>query len=178
MVQTPERFTDMLTGGHPNSLGRTEEVVALIEGDPTRLAELYECYQSDDAVVRLRVSNAFKRLCKSHPEWLVPYLDRFINELSELDQPSAQWTLAQLLGMLASRMTPVQHTAAVTVMRRNLEHCSDWIVLSQTAGVLAEWAQHDPMMKRWLEPQLVRLSRDSRRSVAGKARKSLAILKQ
>jgi|GEM_PF-4906833 len=39
-----ETFETMLTGGHHNSLGRTEEVVDLVLADETRLEELYNCY--------------------------------------------------------------------------------------------------------------------------------------
>lgn len=49
-------FEEMLTGGHPNSLGRTVEVVDAVLADRARLARLYACYFSDDEVVRLRTS--------------------------------------------------------------------------------------------------------------------------
>ena len=52
----------MLTGGHPSSLGRTVEVVETVLDNPERLAELYNCYFTIDEVVRLRTSNAMKRL--------------------------------------------------------------------------------------------------------------------
>lgn len=57
-----ERFEAMLSGGHPNSLGRTVEVVAKVLERPERFEELFRCYQSDDAVVRLRTSSAMKRV--------------------------------------------------------------------------------------------------------------------
>ena len=37
-------FETMLSGGHPNSLGRTVEVVAAVLDDPARLDELFSCY--------------------------------------------------------------------------------------------------------------------------------------
>ena len=77
-------FEDMLTGGHPNSLGRTVEVVEIVLADRARLGELYACYQSDDAVVRLRTSNALKRISREQPEWLVPLIDGFLTEIAEL----------------------------------------------------------------------------------------------
>ena len=36
-----ERFEEMLAGGHPNSLGRTVEVVDAVLAKPSRLSELY-----------------------------------------------------------------------------------------------------------------------------------------
>lgn len=66
-----ESFEELLTGGHPNSLGNTIEVVEIVMREPARLEELYECYSSPDAAARLRTSNALKRIARKNPEWLV-----------------------------------------------------------------------------------------------------------
>ncbi|MEM7722613.1 MAG: hypothetical protein AAF376_09580 [Pseudomonadota bacterium] len=108
LTHMTERFETMLTGGHPNSLGRTIEVVELVLAQPNRFEELFACYRSDDAVVRLRVSNAMKRVEAEAHHLLVPYVDRFIAEIGALDQASAQWTLAQLFGRLSQDMTEPQ----------------------------------------------------------------------
>ena len=166
-----ESFAKMLTGGHPNSLGRTIEVVDITLADQARLAELYQCYFESDAVVRLRTSSAFKRVCKAQPEWLVPYIDRFITEISQLDQASAQWTLAELYSDLESYMSQEQRQQAKAVLRHNLVHNDDWIVLNRTRQTLSEWAATDSELHAWLEPQLRRLGNDSRKSVAKRAKK-------
>jgi hypothetical protein len=69
---TSESFEEMLTGGHPNSLGRTIEVVDMVLANSTRLLDLYNCYFSADEIVRLRTSNAIKRISLENPEWLIP----------------------------------------------------------------------------------------------------------
>ncbi len=171
-----DRFSEMLTGGHPNSLGRTEEVVSQVLRDKARLSELYDCYFEDDEVVRLRTSSAFKRIAKQQPDWLVSYVDRFTSDVAEIDQASKQWTLAQLFGLLVTQMTPTQRAAAVKVMQRNLERSQDWIVLNLTMQTLAVWATTDTRQAQWLVPQLKKLSSDSRKSVAKRARKLLARL--
>ena len=91
-----ERFEDMLTGGHPNSLGRTIEVVEAVLADEARMEELFGCYGSADEVVRLRVSNAMRRVQAERPDLIVPFIDRLIEEIGALDQASAQWTLPKL----------------------------------------------------------------------------------
>lgn len=171
-----ETFEDMLTGGHPNSLGRTIEVVDLVLSDPARFPDLFGCYLSEDAVVRLRTSNAMKRVAADRPDMLVPYLDRFITEIGALDKASAQWTLAQLFDRLVSDMTEAQLHAATDLMKRNLETYDDWIVLNATVETLATWAENDKNLANWLRPHLERLASDPRRSVATRARKKLAAL--
>lgn len=87
-------FEQRLTGGHPNSLGNTVAVVEAVLDQPELFNELFNCYFSHDEVVRLRTSNAMKRICKANKSLLLPYLDRFLTEISQIDQPSTQWTLA------------------------------------------------------------------------------------
>ena len=166
-----ESFEDMLTGGHPNSLGRTLEVVEAVLAQPALLEELYQCYFSDDEIVRLRVSSAMKRVCIAHQDWMFPYLDRLIVEISQINQASTQWTLALLYGMLEADMTPTQKQGALKVMQSNLKMGHDWIVLNNTMATLTEWAKSDQTLRAWLLPHLERLSGDSRQSVMARAKK-------
>ena len=61
-------FEQSLKGGHPNSLGNTLEVVDAVLGNTDKMEDLFLCYQSDDETVRLRTSNAFKRIFRAKPE--------------------------------------------------------------------------------------------------------------
>lgn len=172
----PEPFQDMLTGGHPNSLGRTIEVVETVLANPERFPELFDCYGSDDEVVRLRTSNAMKRVEAARRDLLLPYVDRFIEEIGALNQPSAQWTLATLFGRLKDGLTPRQHAGALSILKRNLAEHQDWIVLNTTIETLSNWAQTDEALKSWLQPHLERLAKDTRKSVSGRATKALTAL--
>jgi len=164
-----EPFEVMLTGGHPNSLGRTVEVVDLILTDQAKLEELYQCYFSDDEVVRLRVSNAFKRIWRENPEWVVPYIDCFISTISQIDQDSARWTTAQLFLELQKYLSDEQREQALAILKTYLSESKDWIVLNNTIDTLGTWAKKDGDLKAWLRPHLKCLAKDSRKSVAKKA---------
>ena len=175
-----ESFEKQLTGGHPNSLGNTVAVVDQIFADPARLAELYDCYFSDDPVVRLRVSNAMKRICKEQPDWLVPYVPRFLEEISTIDQASTQWTFAQLFQSLTSRLSDEQREAATNIIWRNLQQSDDWIVLNTSMVTLTDWVKKfgDNAWRERLQQRLGVLSKDSRKSVAGRAAKMLKLLEK
>jgi len=173
-----EPFEAMLTGGHPNSLGRTIEVVELVLASPARFQELFECYRSADETVRLRTSNAMKRVEAERHDLLVPYIDQFIQEIGRLDQDSAQWTLAQLFDQLKDDLNPAQHAGAVEVMKRNIAERDDWIVLNATIETLSSWAEKDEGLKGWLLPHLKRLASDERKSVSKRASKKLKTLGQ
>ena len=169
-------FEERLTGEHPNSLGNTVEIVEEVFNDHQRFNELFLCYFSTNATVRLRTSNAMKRICNETPELLVPYIDRFTTEIAAIDQASTQWTLANLFNSLKSRMTQAQIEKAQHVMQCNLEKHNDWIVLNETMKTLAVWAKTDDQLTQWLIPQLQHLELDKRKSVSGRAQKLLATL--
>ena len=171
-----ESFEDMLKGGHSNSLGRTVEVVEEVLKENGRFDELFGCYFSDDEVVRLRVSNAMKRIAKAQKELLIPYMDRLLEEISKIDQASAQWTLSQLFLIYQKDLNSIQKAKAQFIMMNNIEHHNDWIVLSQTTETLTKWAKKDLGLQAWLMPHLERLAHDPRKSVAKKANKALETL--
>lgn len=166
-------FEKRLQGGHPNSLGNTVEIVEEVLADHQLFDELFNCYFSQDEVVRLRTSNAMKRIGKEEQSLLVLYIDQFLTEIARIDQASTQWTLAQLFDLLEKELTDTQREQAKNIMKNNLENHEDWIVLNQTMATLAKWAKKDTELKHWILPQLKRLSGDSRKSVAGRANKMM-----
>ena len=85
-------FEKSLKGDHPNSLGNTLEVVDEVPGNTDTMEDLFLCYQSNDETVRLRTSNAFKRIFRAKPELFKQWKKRFIKEVAEIDHHSAKWT--------------------------------------------------------------------------------------
>jgi len=171
-----EPFELMLTGGHPNSLGRTVEVVDIVMANNSELEQLFQCYFSEDEVVRLRTSNAMKRLWRADANLIVPYVDRFLDDVAEIDQASAQWTFAQLFSELNKHITDEQRERAMIVIKRNLEKSNDWIVLNNSMETLGKWAKKDADLKDWLLPHIQRLMQDDRRSISGRATKLMTKL--
>ncbi len=169
-----ESFETMLTGGHPNSLGRTLEVVDAVLADRKKLEELYGTYFSEDEVVRLRVSSAMKRVTTAHPDWTMDFMDGLHSDIAAIDQASTQWTLALLFDLTKDLQSEGQRARSVDIMKRNLVEHDDWIVLNNTMQVLFDWSKDDSKLRRWLKPHLKRLTGESRKSVAGRATKLLA----
>ena len=172
-----ESIESRLSGGHHNSLGNTEEVVADVLKHPELFEELFNCYQSKDEVVRLRVSSAMKRICKADKTMILPYLDRFQNEIAKIDQASTQWTLAQLFDWLKKDLSERQLGKAKEIMMNNVANHDDWIVLNLSMDTLSKWAKKDEGLKSELIPHLERIKNDPRKSVSKKALRSLGLLK-
>ena len=173
-----DEFEQMLTGGHPNSLGRTVEVVDAVLADRSQLRALFACYFSNDEIVRLRVSSAMKRVTIAQPEWTIEFMDQLQSEVAAIDQASTQWTLALLFDLTKDLQTPAQQTRSVEIMQGNLAHHDDWIVLNNSMQVLHDWSIDDPALADWLAPHLERLTHDRRKSVAARSTKLLAAAKR
>lgn len=169
-------FVGMLRGGHPNSLGRTQEVVDMVLADHGRLEELFAAIADPDVLVRLRVGDALEKVCRTRPDWFVPHVERILSVLGPIDQPSVQWHVAQMLQHLRNDLSGDQGQRATELLQRNLAGSTDWIVLNVTMDVLTQWASQDTTLVDWLTPQLERLSHDSRKSVANRASRRLVEL--
>jgi hypothetical protein len=144
-------------------------VVDLVLAEPARLAELFAAINDSDEVVRLRVGDALEKVCRGQPEWFLPYVDRLLDDIGQIEQPSVQWHVAQMLHQLRGGLSEDQARRSTELLQRNLATSSDWIVLNVTMDILAGWAQHDADLATWLVPELARLQNDPRRSVAKRA---------
>jgi hypothetical protein len=176
ITKTLNNFETALTGGHPNSLGNTVSVVQEILQNPKRIQELFDCYFSTDEIVRLRVSNAFKRIAKEKPELVVPFLDQFITKISKINQASTQWTFAQLFIILDKFVTDKQRQEVMQILKNNLINYTDWIVLNFTMEALLSYCKKYSELKSWLKPHLEKLAKDSRKSVANRTTKYLKLV--
>ncbi|MTB53392.1 hypothetical protein [Lewinella sp. W8] len=169
-------YEKRLSGGHPNSLGNTIEVVEEVLQHPDRLEALYRCYFSEDEVVRLRVSNAMKRIAQANRPLLLPYLQGLLDDVSQIEQASTKWTLAQLFQCYTTDLTPRQLARATSILQHNLESCDDWIVQNHSLQTLAEWSVHQPELRAWLLPRLKERLKEPRKSVRRRAEKLLTFL--
>ena len=133
-----ETFADILAVGKINSLGRADEVVASVLHDKPRLEELYLCLFQDDAWLRMRAIDSIEKVCREHPEWLEPYIDRLFDEFGDNQQPSIQWHIAQMI--IQVKLSPAQEKRVILWLVDRLEDPNvDWIVAANSMTSLAEF---------------------------------------
>lgn len=144
--------------------------------DRALLSELFTAIADPDELVRLRVGDALEKVCREQPGWFVAHVDRLLSDLGQIDQPSVQWHVAQMLHHLRGDLSDSQAQQATELLQRNLSTSTDWIVLNVTMDVLTEWANRDAPLANWLVSELERLRHDHRKSVAQRASKRLAEL--
>ena len=136
-----ESFDNMLLdGGHKNSLGKVPEVITTVLADRNRLPELYNCLFDDDAWVRMRAADALEKICREHPDWIVPYIDKIQTELSASTQPSIQWHIAQIYRQVP--LTDAQRQSALQWLTERLQTTEvDWIVAANAMDTLVAFTK-------------------------------------
>lgn len=159
---------ESLSGGNPRTLHNVESVVALVLAEPDRLDELIRCVlDSDDEIVRMRASDALEKVCRERPSLLQPHA-ALLGAMSQIDQPSVQWHVAQMLGHI--HITARQRVRAAVILRRNLDESSDWIVLNWSLQTLAELARTDTDLIEPLREYLRDFEHSSYKSLVKRAR--------
>jgi hypothetical protein len=135
-----ESFEAMLSTGKPNSLGRVNEVLDIVLSDRERLEELYKVIFCDSAWTRMRAVDAFEKIGREHPDWLIPYIDRIQSELATSSQPSIQWHMAQLYKQID--LNDIQIQKAILWLEKLLSTTDvDWIVSANAMETLAHFTR-------------------------------------
>lgn len=147
-------FAAMLAeDGKKNSLGRANEVVEIVLNDPSRLNELYQTSFEADAWVRMRAIDAFEKICRVHPNWIKPYIDKIQAELSNSPQSSIQWHIAQIYTQV--ELTQSQRNYAINWLKTILASKeADWIVAANAMDALAHFTRQGFAYKSDLQAAL------------------------
>jgi hypothetical protein len=165
------QISEMLTGGDPRSLGKTDQVVKLVLSHPERLEELFDCVFHPDEVVRMRAGDALEKVCCQEPKWFEPFKERLLNEVSGINQASVKWHLAQMFGEIT--MSLAEKERAVNIMLHNLETSGDWIVINLTLESLAKFARENVLNHDEFVSLLKKHQQSPYKSVASRANKLL-----
>lgn len=136
-----QSFAELLTvGGKTNSLGKAPVVVNAVLQDKARLEELYHCMFHDDAWARMRAADSLEKICRVHPEWLAPYIDRILSDFSANSQPSIQWHMAQIFNEVP--LLPAQQQKIAAWLKNLLASSNiDWIVATNATITVAAFAK-------------------------------------
>lgn len=161
--------TTLRVGGNTNSLGKTHQVIREVLQDKHHLDELYRCMFSDDAWIRMRAADAFEKVCREHPEWITPYIDRLQADLSDANQQaSIKWHLAQIYSQAA--LTPSQTSKAIAWLKAMLSSPDiDWIVAAESMKALAYFTNKGAFSKQQLLDLLAVQCTHASKSVVKKA---------
>ena len=169
-----ENIIRALKGGDRRSIGRSNQVVALVRQTPTLFPALIDCMYHEDEVVRMRAADAAEKLTLTNPEWLRPFKGQLLKLATETMQQELRWHLAQLLPRL--ELSKKDRARVVAIFRRYLEDHSQ-IVKTFTMQGLADLTRQDPSLMNLVRPLLASLTKTGSASMKSRGRRLLAKLR-
>jgi len=139
----------MLQGGDRRSIGRSNEVVALVSDKPELFDILISGMSLSDPLVSMRCADAAEKVTVLHPDYLLPYKHTLIEELSRIEQKEVRWHVAAMLARL-----PLSENEQQRVVDILLSYTNDRSSIVKTIAMqaLAELAMRD----KKLRPQVLR----------------------
>jgi len=172
--RTRDRILDKLTGGDRRSIGRSAEVVADLERDPTLLGAVVAGIMHADPLVRMRAADAVEKFTAARPELLQPFKRQLLGPIAAVDQQEVRWHVAQMLPRL--RCTPRELGVALAILHGYLADQSA-IVRTMSMHALADFAARDPALCAEIMPLLEGLTRTGTPAMRRRGRKLLRRLK-
>jgi hypothetical protein len=171
-----ETFAQIFSvGGKSNSLGRTDEVIAVVLQDPRLTEELYACLFNSDPWVRMRAADALEKVCRHHPDWLSPFIPRIQQELAQQTQPSIQWHIAQIYAQV--QLSGAQKRVAIDWLKSLLSTTNiDWIVAANAMETLMQFTKEGAFPLRDMTALIAIQQKHASKSVVRRATKLLATL--
>lgn len=172
MADATAPYTRLLSGGDPRALHNVDLAVTQVLADPAEVESLFESVFAEDEVVRMRAADALEKVCAERPDLLTALVPRMLTEMAGVDQPSVQWHLAQILGVVD--LDESEQESATELLFSYLERSDDWIVANHTLATLAVFARRDPLLRGRFRAALVAREHSRHKSVANRVRKLLA----
>jgi len=160
----------MLGGGDRRSIGRSNQVVAVIRRQPALFPALLDGMHHADERVRMRAADAVEKLTVTNPEWLRPFKVQLIKLAARAKQQELRRHLAQMLPRL--ELSRRDRAIVVGILRCYLKDESR-IVKTFAMQSLTDLAQQDPRLTNLVRPLISSLTRTGSPSMKSRGRKLL-----
>lgn len=161
---------DYICKGDRRSLDGVEDVVKIVLRHPARFNELIALMSDENAVVRMRSSDAVEKISARYPEWLQPYKDYLLSEVSKINQQEVRWHFAQILPRLT--LTQDEQRQMSNLLLTFLNDQSN-IVIVFSLQALADFASRDNTLREKLVPILQRYQQHKSAAVRKRAERLL-----
>ncbi len=153
----PKDLLARLAGGDRRTIGRSDEVAAIVSKNPKLFSSLIAGLWSADPLVRMRAADATEKVTRIKGELLQPYKKELLGLMAEASQQELRWHLAAMIPRLA--LNAKERQIAVSLLNTYLEDRSS-IVRTFALQGLADLAENDASMR----PAVMELLREATRS--------------
>jgi hypothetical protein len=172
-VAPSKNLLNRLGGGDRRSIGRSDEVAALVLKQPALFGELVHALQTADPLVRMRAADAAEKASLKQPQLLRPFKAELLRFLDEAIQQELRWHLAQMVPRLP--LTSKERLRAAATFRRYLEDRSS-IVKTCAMQALADLAAQDQSLLPETKALLQGAMRNGTAAMKARGRKLLSQL--
>src|SRR5271169_1150906 len=147
----------MLEGGDRRTIGRADQVSAIVSSDPELFPALIRGLWSADPLVRMRAADATEKVTREHPEMLQPFKKELLGLLNEAKQQELRWHLAVMIPRLA--LNAKERQTAISSLSIYLEDHSSIVKTFALQG-LADLAMDEPS----IQPKVLEIVRQATRN--------------
>ena len=161
-----------LKGGDRRTIGRSDEVAAIVSKNPRLFPALMAGLWSDDSLVRMRAADAAEKITRDERKLLQPYKKELLGLMADTEEQEVRWHLAAIIPRLT--LNAKERQLAASLLNSYLEDSSS-IVRTFALQGLADLARDDAGMR----PAVLEVLRESARNgtLAMKARSRKLLLR-
>jgi len=168
------KILQKLGGGDLRSIGRANEVVQDILQDPALFSEVFVGLRDNDPVIRTRAADALEKVSAKHPEYLQPFKDDLINEISRIQQQEVQWHVAQMFSYL--ELNKAEKNKVIKILYSYIDTTESNIVKVNCMQTLSVFAERDESLRPEIIKKIKEMMKTGGGAIQAKGRKLLAIL--
>jgi len=165
----------LLAGGDRRSIGRSDQVAAMVSKNPKLFPNLIAGLWSEDPLVRMRAADAAEKVTRDHPKWLQPHKNELLGLMAEAAEQELRWHLAAMVPRL--RLNAKERQQALSLLTGYLEDRSS-IVKTFALQALADFAAQDPSIRPTVTETLRQAARNGTPAMKARSRKLLLRLER
>jgi alpha-beta hydrolase superfamily lysophospholipase len=165
----------LLEGGDRRTIGRSDQVAALVFEDPGLFPGLIAELWSEDPLVRMRAADAAEKVTRKKHELLQPYKKELLGLMTEARQQELRWHLAVMVPRLL--LSARERRVAASFLDSYLKDRSSIVKTFALQG-LADLALKDPGIRPAVLETLHEAARNGTPAMKARSRKLLARLER
>ena len=165
-----QNILTLLEGGDRRSIGRSDQVAAIVSSDLGRFPDLLAGLWSADPLVRMRAADATEKITRRHRELLHPYKKELLGLMTETQQQELRWHLAVMIPRLM--LSAKERQVAIGSLNSYLEDRSSMVKTFALQG-LTDLAHKDPGIRPEVIETLRQAARNGTPAMKARSRKLL-----
>src|SRR5205085_1678202 len=140
----PRSILSLLKGGDRRSIGRADQIAAMVLKNPRLFPGLIFGLWHGDPLIRMRAADATEKITRRCPELLAPHKKELLGLMAEAGEPELRWHLAVLVPRLP--LSAKERKIATSLLTNYLQDRSSIVKTFALQG-LADLARSDSALR-------------------------------